>query len=206
MKNIFCLTILFYSVISLTGCQWHKVNNQNMTASKKALLVIAFDGFQDAEYSVTKNILTEAGIAVITTSTSLGTATGKFGAKVEIDNLISNANVNDYNAVVFIGGPGAESMINDSVVQQLAIKANQEQKTLAAICVAPAILAQAGILSGREATVWSSPQDQEFVNILKNKNAKYLEQGVVVDGRFITANGPDVAKQFGEKIAEILNK
>ncbi len=171
-----------------------------MTTTKKAILIIAFNGFQDTEYSVTKSVLEQAGISTITASSSLGTATGKFGLKVEVENLISDVNPNDYEAVVLIGGPGAEEYLNNKTIQQLIIQANQQNKVLAAICLAPAILAQTGVLSGKQATVWSSAADKSLIDILTSHGAKYVDQGVVVDGRIITANGPDAAQQFAAAI------
>jgi protease I len=70
---------------------------------------------------------------------------------------------------------------------------------LAAICAAPSILANAGLLKGKTAT--SFPDEGEN---LKAKGANFTGQGLEIDGRIITADGPAHAKQFGEAIVKAL--
>ena len=82
----------------------------------------------------------------------------------------------------------------------------EKQKILAAICIAPAILAKAGVLEGKNATVWSSVLDKGPIKILEENGANYVEKDVVVDGNIITANGPQAASEFGRKIVEILKE
>lgn len=208
MKKFYYLLIIF-SVIFLTGCQRPHLNNQNinnptMNSTKKVLLFIAFNGFQDTEYNETAQALQKNGWQITVISSKMGTAQGKFGAKVVVENLISDVKMNDYQALILIGGPGAESYLPDQDLHSLAQQAVQQNKVVAAICVAPAILAEAGVLKGKQATVWSSAVDHSFIDILTKDGAKYVDQGTVVDGKIITANGPEIAKDFGQKIIEML--
>ena len=87
---------------------------------------------------------------------------------------------------------------------RIAREATEKNRLLAAICIAPAILAKAGVLNQKEATVWSSVLDKSAVKILKENGAIYKDQPVVQDGKIITANGPDAAKEFGQKSVETL--
>lgn len=73
---------------------------------------------------------------------------------------------------------------------------------MGAICIAPAILAKAGVLKGKKATVWSSLMDKSAVKILEKSGADYLPDSVVADGKVITATGPLAAKEFAEKIIQ----
>ena len=208
MKKFYYLLIIF-SVIFLTGCQRPHLNNQNinhpaMNSAKKVLLFIAFSGFQDTEYNETAQALQNNGWQVTTISSNMGTAQGKFGAKVPVENLISDVKMNDYQALVLIGGPGAQDYLQNQDLHRLAQQAIQQNKVVAAICVAPAILAEAGVLAGKQATVWSSAIDHSFIDILTKNRAQYVERGVVADGKIITANGPEVAKDFGQKLIELL--
>jgi len=205
------LVILFLMPIFLTACSLQeKGEEQNMLLTSnpnhRAVLVVAFQGFQDFEYQTTKEALENLNIKTITVSSKIGEAIGKFGQLVDIEKTISDIEVERFGAIVFIGGPGAADYIEDNSAHQLARQAIEKDKVLGAICLAPAILARAGVLQGKEATVWSSPSDRETIEILKRGQAKYIDQPVVVDGHIVTANGPIAAENFGQKIGELLLK
>ena len=74
---------------------------------------------------------------------------------------------------------------------------------VAAICLSPVVLARAGLLKGREATVFPTP---EALEELENGGAIYVKQGVVVSGRVITANGPQSAQDFALAICQALTE
>lgn len=171
---------------------------------KKAALIIAFEGFKDEEYLKTKEKLEEAGVEVETFSNLTGTAKGADGTEVEIALTLKDLNIDDYDAIVFIGGPGALKNLDNDLSYQIAQETASKNKILAAICISPVILAKSGVLNGKKATVWSSPLDQSPIETLQKNGAIYLNQAVVVDGNIITANGPQAASQFGETIAEKL--
>ncbi len=167
--------------------------------TKKAVMIIAFEGFRDEEYDVPKKILEKAGIAVTTASSKVGAARGKLGMSAKVDINLKSVNVPDYDAVIFVGGPGSYDYFDDPIAQGIAKDAVKEQKILAAICSASSILANAGLLKGVKATSFPGEADN-----LKNKGARYSPSGLEVDGRIITADGPPHAKQFGEAIIKAL--
>ncbi|MDP6612411.1 MAG: DJ-1/PfpI family protein, partial [Candidatus Hydrothermarchaeota archaeon] len=70
---------------------------------KKAVLIIAHEGFRDEEFLEPKKVLEDGGVMVIVASSFLGTATGMLGAKAEPDILLEDVKAEDYDAVVFIG-------------------------------------------------------------------------------------------------------
>ncbi len=172
----------------------------------KIAMVIAHKDFRDEEYFIPKDILMSKGIEVATISTSLDKAVGMFGGEANIDALINNLNVKDFDAVLFIGGQGAGKNIDNSDFHQAAKATIEAGKVLGAICIAPTILAKAGVLEGKKATVWSNQMDKSAIKILKENGAVYQEQPVVVDGKIITANGPAVAKDFANEIIGLLEK
>ncbi|MDD2731623.1 MAG: DJ-1/PfpI family protein [Candidatus Pacebacteria bacterium] len=171
---------------------------------KKIAIIIAFRDFKDEEYFIPKNILESAGALIYTISSSLGTALGSSGGEAEIDRLLKDLNVSDYDAVLFIGGSGASKYIDDKDSHRVIEQAVDNNKVLGAICIAPAILAKAGVLKGKKAAVWSSLMDKSAVKILKEEGALYLQDSVVIDGKIITASGPDYSKEFSEKVIEVL--
>jgi len=108
--------------------------------------------------------------------------------------------------VVFVGGPGATEYVDDAQAHKVAQDAVAQDKVLAAICIAPEILAKAGVLKEKKATVWSSVADRGPIKVLEDGGAEYVDQNVVQDGKMITANGPAAAKDFGKTIVEVLSK
>lgn len=167
-------------------------------------MIVASEDFRDEEYFVPKEILEKEGAEVKTISNKKGVAQGADGASAKVDLLVQDVNPVDFDAVVFIGGPGALKYLDNEFSYELTRAAIEQGKILGAICVSPVILAKAGVLKNKKATVWSSALDKSSVKILKENGANYVDEDVVVDGKIITANGPSSAKQFGERISSML--
>jgi protease I len=174
------------------------------TMEKKILMVVAFKDFKDEEYFVTKEVLEKAGYLIETTSSQKGIALGTEGGEAIVTVLPKEINPQNYKAIVFVGGSGMEKELDNQEFQKLAQEFVKTDKIAAAICIAPALLAKAGVLTNKTATVWSSPLDKSAVQILKNNGAIYEDQSVVQDGKIITANGPDAAQEFGKAIVSLL--
>ncbi len=195
---------MFWSRTINNKNSFKEVSMEKTLANKKIAMIIAFRDFRDEEYFIPKQTLESAGAEVKTISTSLGTAVGKLGGEAKVDLLLKDLNPLDFEAVLFVGGPGAYKYIEDEIAHKVAKETVQSGKLLGAICIAPVILANAGVLEGKKATVWSAPLDKSGVKILKEKGAIYEDSKVVVDGKIITANGPAAAREFAEKIIELL--
>ena len=172
--------------------------------NRRVAMIIAFKDFQDQEYFDTREVLENQGAEITTFSSEAGKAVGKYGGEVEVEKILKELKVEDFVAVVFVGGPGAVDYIEDLKCHQVAKDAVSQNKVLGAICIAPAILAKAGVLQQKKATVWTSPLDKSAAKILKENGADYQDEDVVVDGKIVTANGPAAAKKFGEAIAASL--
>jgi len=177
---------------------------EKVLIGKKIAIIIAFKNFQDEEYLKTKNVLAAAGAEVITVSSKAGTALGAYGGEADVDLLLEDLKVADYDAVLFIGGSGATQYLDDETCHQIAREAVSQNKVLGAICVGPTILAKAGVLQAKKATVWSSPMDKSAVRILEKGGAIYQENPVVVDGKIVTGNGPLAVHKFATSIIELL--
>jgi len=174
--------------------------------NKKVAMIIAFRDFRDEEYFLPKEILEKEGIEVKTVSNKEGIALGSEGGEAKVDILLKNLKVEDFDAVVFIGGRGCLKNLDNELSLEIVRLAFRKEKILAAICIAPVILAKAKILKNKKMTVWNSSLDKRAVEILKKEGVKYSEKDIVIDGRIITASGPQVAKEFGEAIVKILNR
>lgn len=170
----------------------------------RVVIVVAFENYQDLELQGVKEALVAARAQVTIASSSLGTARGKLGGEIKIDQLLGEVKIADYDGVVFIGGPGAAEYLNNPDAHHLAQAAKESNKVLGAICMAPEILARAGVLKGKKATVWTSGDDQAGIKLLQASQAEYLDQPVVVDGQVVTADGPAAAADFGQALVELL--
>jgi len=175
------------------------MSNQNIS-NKKVVMIIAFRDFRDVEYFVPKEIFESAGIEVKTASTKKGIAIGADGGEIEIDLLISELNPADFEAVIFVGGPAALRYLDNEISYEIIRETIFQNKILAAICISPVILAKAKVLRGKKATVWSSSLDKSSIKILKENGVIFEDSSVVVDGKIITANGPQSAEEFAKAI------
>ena len=164
----------------------------------KLLLAIAPERFRDEELVIPKRAFEEAGIGVDIASTVAGTCTGMLGARVEAAMTFDEVDPGDYAGIVVVGGAGSQDHLWGSKRLQALVRAFFERGgVVAAICVAPVVLARAGILAGRQATVYPSPA---AVAEMKKANAILHEIPVVADMQIVTANGPGAAAQFAETI------
>ena len=170
----------------------------------KVLLVIASDRFMDEEYTVPKKILTDAGIECVTASTKHGTCYGMHGEIVESDLSFEEVNPGDYDGIVISGGIGCQDELwrNEKLID-IANKIGTAGKTAAAICLAPVVLAEAGLLAGKKATVFDTPASKRVLTLDK---AELVDEKVVVDGNLITAKTPFDANEFGKAVLASLQK
>ena len=164
------------------------------------LMVIAQDMFRDEELFETKEELERAGNIVKIASRELKFCNGNQGGEVMPDTTLDSVSSGEYDALVLVGGGGAKEYFEDKSVHELAKSFANDNKILAAICIAPVILAKAGLLFGKNATVFPTGAPD-----IIHKGAHYTEEDVTVDGKVITANGPKSSRQFGIKIAEMLS-
>jgi protease I len=174
------------------------------TLDKKIVMVVAFKDFRDEEYFIPKSIFEKAGAEVITASNKKGEALGADGGQASIDYLIQDLDLSRYQAVIFVGGPGCLANLDNDDSYKLAKETVVQHKLLGAICVSPVILARAGILKNKKATVWSSDMDKSAVEILRENGAQYLPDDVVHDGLIVTSNGPEAAEKFANALVEEL--
>ena len=201
-KTILTLTLLVL-IIGCTKIEQSQQKSEVNKMPKKVLFIVAPQGYQDHEYSAPKKILEESGLEVITASKNKGLCHGAFGSTTQATLSLDQVQVKDYDAFVFVGGPGATLYQHDSQAHSLAQEALKQNRILAAICISPTTLAYAGVLKGKKATVWDDGQGTQ-IKILEDNGATYLAQDVVVDGNLITANGPPAAEKFGQAILEKL--
>lgn len=174
-------------------------------SQKLAALIIAEKTFRDEEYQIPKEMLEKAGVKVLTVSTTLNKAIGKLGMEAQPDLLISALDKHELDALIFIGGGGSSQYFKDPTAHNLARKMFSQGRIVGAICIAPVILAEAGILQGLKATVYPDGK-----TVLQEKGAAYTGNGVEIDRSapskaiVITGAGPEAAPEFGKQLVKLL--
>jgi protease I len=169
----------------------------------KIAYLIAHKNFRDEEYFIPKLLFESSGYQVDTYSDQEGQVIGSEGGDVMAENL-NDIKVNEYKAVIVAGGGGALKYLDNEKVYSLLNEFEDKKKIIASICISPVVLARAGILKGRKATVWHSAMDKSAIKILEKEKVEYLDEDVVCDGRIITANGPEAAEKFARRVIENL--
>ncbi|MBU0467432.1 MAG: DJ-1/PfpI family protein [Candidatus Omnitrophica bacterium] len=194
MKRKIQLFTILFSVVFLI-----LISFANAQSGKKAVFIIASENFQDDEFAQPLAVFKDNGISVTVASTTTNEVTGMNGATTTPDVLLDTIKAEDFDAVVFIGGSGAAQYIDDPMAHKLVQDAIEQNKVLGAICLAPRILASAGVLTGKNATVYPTEGEK-----LKEAGVNYTANPVEQDGNIITADGPGSAKEFGEALAGLL--
>ena len=155
-------------------------------------------GFEEVEALSVVDVLRRGDVEVTMVGVEGMNVTSAHQITLQMDEVIENIDHKQYEMMILPGGPGT-SRLNESKILIDALKAFKEQgKYLAAICAAPSVLGQAGLLKGEKATCYPGYEDQLI-------GAEVLsDEKVVVSGKIITAKGAGPALAFGFKILEVL--
>lgn len=165
----------------------------------KVLMIIAPERFRDEELFVTQEELENAGHTIVIASIAKGICPGSRGGFATSSLTLAEIQVENYDAVVFVGGGGSKVYFANSDALRIAKEMYAKGKVTTAICLAPVILANAGVLKGKNATVAGTE-----AKTIESKGAIYTGPGVMVDGNIVTGNAPKSSRLFGQKIVELL--
>jgi protease I len=173
---------------------------QNLNGKKIAIL--STNGFEQSELMEPRRRLAEAGADVSVISPESGSIKGwnknDWGESVAVDVPLETANPDDYDALVLPGGQINPDLlrVNEDAVRFVRDFFNTG-KPLEAICHAPWLLVEAGVIDGRNVTSYHSIKTDVI-----NAGGKWSDQPVVVDEGLITSRKPDDLDDFIGKIAE----
>jgi len=171
-----------------------------MDKKQKILMVAVHTGFRDEELFIPKEIFEKEGFEVVVASNSPGQAIGKLGGTIPVDLVISHVHPDDYAALVVVGGPGVAVLFNNLDLFGIVRDFSQKRKVTSAICSAPVVFANAGILNSKKATCFSEQRDK-----LENGGAFYTGHLVERDGDIITGSGPEASKEFAEAVVKAIH-
>jgi protease I len=160
----------------------------------KILIVVAPAKFRDEEFAIPAAALQKAGIGYDVASTRRGTCTGMLGAKVSATLSFEEVDPKSYDGILIVGGGGAQEYLwDDEILGEMVKFFHADARVIGAICLAPVVLARAGILKGKKATVFNTPVT---FREMRAGGAVAVDKAVVADSRIITANGPAAAAEF----------
>ncbi|MFA5637420.1 MAG: DJ-1 family glyoxalase III [Anaerovoracaceae bacterium] len=161
--------------------------------------VFLAEGFEEIEALTVVDVLRRGGTEVLTVSISDDLKVrGRSNISVMADKVIKEINVEKGEMAVLPGGqPGADNLLKSPELRKILLSYKEEGKYLAAICAAPMVLAEVGVLKGEEATIY--PGMESYL-----KDSVALSDDVVVSSRIITSRGPALAMKFSVKLVEVL--
>jgi len=173
-------------------------------AGKKILLVVAPRDFRDEELFVTRAILERAGATLTLASLRTGQVRGMLGGRATATALVDGVPADRFDAIGLIGGDGArEHLWPSSALRRLVLEADGSERVLGAICLAPVVLARAGLVAGRDATVWPATDAEDE---LRRAGAHLVREPWVRAGRVLTASGPQATESFAAALVDALTR
>lgn len=154
------------------------------------VLVILAEGFEEVEAAAPVDFLRRAGAEVTLAALPEGIhVTGRNGITLHADTPLSAVAGRSYDCLFLPGGPGTRQLRSDPRVREIVRRHWEEGRWVAAICAAPTVLNDAGLLKGRRYTAHFSVAG-ELPGLL-------AEQRTVADGRLLTSRGAGTAAEFG---------
>lgn len=164
------------------------------------VLVPLAQGCEELEAVTVIDLLRRAKIEVVSAGLDNQPVTASRGVKLIPDTTLDEALKQEFDMIVLPGGmPGAANLNSDPRIKPLLREMAANGKYIAAICAAPMVLAEAGLLAGKRATSYPG-----FVDKMNLPDTAYCSDAVVRDGTVVTSRGPGTAMDFALALIEIL--
>lgn len=172
----------------------------------RRVLILATNGFEQSELEEPRERLEQAGHTTIVASPESdeirGWSGGDWGDPVDVGMSLDEAEAKDFDALLLPGGQMNPDMLRmEPKAIQLVRNFLEQDKPVAAICHAPWLLAEAGVIEGRNVTGWPSIRTD-----LSNAGANVHDEEVVVDGCIITSRNPDDIPAFSDALIGALEE
>jgi 4-methyl-5(b-hydroxyethyl)-thiazole monophosphate biosynthesis len=165
-----------------------------------SVLVPLAQGCEELEAVTIIDLLRRAGIQVTAAGLDGKPVKASRGTTLVPDTTLENVLNQDFDMIVLPGGqPGANNLDSDPRIHALLQKMANNGKYTAAICAAPKVLANAGLLEGKQATSFPGVLDAMAV-----PGMNYRQEIVVQDGKVVTSRGPGTAMDFALRLIELL--
>ena len=166
------------------------------------MAILAADGFEEVELTKPRQALEEAGAKTTIVSLKAGEIQGMNhadkGEKVSVDTTLEKANPKDFDALMIPGGlMNPDALRSSDEALEFVRHFFQERKPVAAICHAPWVLIDAGVVRGRTLTSWPAIKTD-----VRNAGGNWVDEEVVVDNGLVTSRKPDDIPAFNKKMIE----
>ncbi|NLD91271.1 MAG: DJ-1/PfpI family protein [Fibrobacter sp.] len=164
----------------------------------KHVITILAEGFEEIEAVTFIDILRRAHIQVTILGLKSFEIKGAHDIRIRADHLLADFK-ESYDGIILAGGqPGTTNLIKSPDVLKIVKTAHTKGLLLGAICAAPSVLAEAGILDGYKVTCYPGVEE-------RLGNAIFVEEPVVVDRTIITSRGVGTAINFAIELVRYLN-
>ncbi len=163
-----------------------------------SVLILLAEGFEELEAVTIVDVLRRADIEIVMAGLKEGLVKSARDIKILPDTTLDEVDTDRFDMVVLPGGqPGTDNLAADERVKRIIKDMYEKGKYTAAICAAPYVLSEAGILGKRRAT--SYPTYQEKLKAFEVTS----KERVVTDEKVITSQGPGTALEFALKLVEV---
>ncbi len=160
------------------------------------LYLFLADGFEETEAIAPLDVIRRAEVSIKTVAVGENPVTGAHGIAVQADMNLDEICMEDMDGMILPGGmPGTLNLQKNAMVTACLKHCTENGKLIAAICAAPMVLGEMGLLNGKKAVCFPGFEEHLEGAILK-------DEGVVIDENIITAKGAGTALEFGAAIAD----
>jgi len=159
------------------------------------IVIPLVEGFEEIEAVAVIDVLRRAGIKVTTVGAPSTIVLGAHGLQIVTDKKMDSIDFKEFDGIVLPGGPGHQNLLKSQRLLDALADFNYKGKLVAAICASPLVLAKAGVLKDKKATIYPG-MEREIPRPRPDK--------VVVDGNIITGQAPGSAIEFAIRIVEKL--
>jgi deglycase len=168
----------------------------------KRIAIVAADMVERVELVEPRKALESAGATTELISLKPGKITSfdhfDPADEIPVDKPVEEVDASDYDALMIPGGVGnPDQLRGDENMVSFVRDFFQQGKPVAAICHAPWVLIEAGVVRDREVTSWPTLQTD-----LRNAGAKWVDKQVVVDSGLVTSRKPDDIPAFNKRMIE----
>jgi protease I len=168
----------------------------------KKIAILVTDGFEQVEFTKPKEALEDAGADVSVVSLKTGKIRGmkhdEPGDKFRVDLALEDADAEEFDGLMLPGGlMNPDTLRQEGKALDFVRSFFEAGKPVAAICHAPWVLIDAGVIKGRRLTSWPGIKTD-----VRNAGGEWVDEEVVCDQGLVTSRNPDDIPAFNEKMIE----
>jgi protease I len=198
------IRLVFLALLTFTlTCAEEAASGRFPNGSNAVAIFIPHDLFRDDEFDAAIRILERFNIPTVVVSSDTTAAQGIDGLTVKPQKILAAITPADFSALVLIDGSGIAVHWDDTLLWRCCQEFAAAGRYLVAIELAPLVLARAGVLKNRRATVHP---DFYCISVLKENGARHQFAAVVTDGNLLTASKAEYTGKVMRLLARYLKE